>query len=75
MRGHHDVHVVRGGDRWRVRQGGRTLSRHYTQATAVKVARRTAKRDCVELTTHGRDGRIRSKESYGREGRTRDTER
>ena len=77
MTRHPDIHVVVEPDRdfWRVRRGGRILSKHYTQSTAVKVARRVARRDHVELVTHGRDGRIRSKDSYGREGRWRDTER
>jgi hypothetical protein len=41
----------------------------------VRAGRRTAKRDHVELVMHGRDGRIRSKDSYGIESTTPDTER
>ena len=72
-----DVHVI--GNhvrcRWKVTQRGRTLSAHRTQATAVKAAKRVARRDCVDLVTHGRDGRIRSKDSFGNESAARDTER
>lgn len=65
----HDVHVTKtpGGSRWRVSQGGETISTHNTQSTAVDVGRREAKRDSVDLVTHGRDGRIRSKDSFGRD--------
>jgi hypothetical protein len=73
----HDVHVVFEPTlrRWRVMRGSRTASRHRRQSTAIGFGRRAARRDCVELVTHARTGRIRSKDSYGREGRQRDSER
>ena len=76
MTRHHDVHVSADPDRrsWKVAQGGRTLSNHRTQTTAVNAGKRRARRDQVDLVTHGRDGRIRSKDSYGNETTTRDTE-
>ena len=70
-----DVHVI--GNRvrsWKVTQGGRTLSNHRTQETALTAARRVARRHRVDLVTHGRNGRIRSKDSYGNESAARDTE-
>lgn len=72
-----DVHVVfdRLHDRWRVMRGSRTVSRHFWQSSAIRAGKRAAKRECVELVTHGKRGRIRSKDSYGREGRGRDSER
>ena len=72
----HDVHVTAGLDRaaWTVTQGGRTLSNHRTQRNAVSAGTRRARRDHVDLVTHGRNGRIRSKESYGNERTNRDTE-
>jgi hypothetical protein len=42
---------------------------------AIRFGKRAARRDCVELVTHARTDRIRSKDSYGREGRQRDSER
>ena len=76
MKRRRDVHVaaseVRSG--WKVTQGGRTLSNHRTQTTAVTAARRVARRNGVDLVTHGRDGRIRSKDSFGNESSGRDTE-
>ena len=75
MTKHHDVHVVTNRPRrWKVTQGGRTLSHHRTQTGAVSAAKREARRDRVDLVTHGCDGRIRSKDSYGNEGPARDTE-
>ena len=63
----HDVHVSKsvGGSSWKVSKGGSTLSTHRTQSNAIDAARREAKRDRVDLVTHGRDGRIRSKDSFG----------
>ena len=76
MTRHHDVHVSADRDlhRWRVTRGGRVMSRHRTQPTAVRTARREARRRRVDLITHGRDGRIRSKDSYGDERTTGDSE-
>ena len=71
-----DVHVVSSGTGWwRVTRTGRINSRHRTQRRALVVGTRLARRECVELVTHGRNGRIRSKDSYGRERSTRDRER
>jgi hypothetical protein len=70
-----NVHVI--GNRvhiWKVTQGGRTLSKHRTQTTALTAAKRVARRYRVDLVTHDRNGRIRSKDSYGNESAARDTE-
>ena len=72
-----EVQVLRnaGSSRWIVASRGRTLSRHRWQRTAVAAAIRTAKRRRVDVLTHTRNGRIRSKDSYGNESRVRDSER
>ena len=71
-----DVHVIankaRGG--WIVTRAGQILSRHRTQQRARRTGGRLARRTHVDLVTHGRDGRIRSKDSYGNERTIRDTE-
>ena len=70
-----DVHVIANrGRNWKVTQGGHTLSNHRTQETALAAARRAARRTGVDLVTHGRNGRIRSKDSFGNESAARDTE-
>ena len=76
MRKRHDIHVSsdRGPTRWKVSRGGTTLSVHRTQANALKAAMCKAKRTRVDVVTHGRDGRIRSKDSYRNETCIRDTE-
>ena len=65
----HDVHVtkVTGGSRWKVSQGGSNLSTHNTQGNAIMRGRSVARRNAAELVIHGRDGRIRSKDSYGKD--------
>ena len=50
---------------WNVDRGGTTISRHRTQATAIDKATPIAKREQTDLIIKGRDGRIRSKDSYG----------
>ena len=61
-------HVVpRNDGRWAVKSAGseRASSIHDKQSEAIKVARDTAREQGTELVIHGRDGRIRAKDSYG----------
>jgi len=60
-------HVVRHKDGWAVRGAGsqRATSVHPTQRAAVDVAREIARAQRTELFVHGRDGRIRERDSYG----------
>ena len=51
----------------KVTQGGSRLSDHHNQRNAIVAGRGEVKRDRVDLVVHGRDGRIRSKDSYGRD--------
>jgi len=71
-----DVHVVKqpGKSGWDVRQGGEVQSSHRTQGAAIDRGISQAKTDKADVVVHGRDGRIRSKDSYGDETRVRDTE-
>jgi len=71
-----DVHVVKqkDGSGWDVTQGGDPQSSHRTQGAAIDKGRRVARRDAVDLVVHGRDGKIRSKDSYGNETTRKDTE-
>jgi hypothetical protein len=74
-KGSKDVHVVKNPDRgWDARKGSRVLSTSRTQASAIKKGKARAVRDRVDLVVHGRDGKIRSKDTYGKESRRRDTE-
>lgn len=70
----HNVHVSFGNGWWRVTRTGRVGSRHHTQRRAIAAGIKLARRTRGELVTHGRDGRIRSKDSYGPEGAGPDRE-
>ena len=74
MRKSRDVHVLSTESGWRVAQSGRTVSNHRTQRRAIAVGAPLARQSGVDLVTHGRDGCIRSKDTYGREGSARDLE-
>jgi uncharacterized protein YdaT len=60
-------HVVSRGMGWAVRGEGneRDTSHHDTQANAIERVREIAKNQKSEVVIHGRDGRIRDKDSYG----------
>lgn len=60
-------HVVTHPGGWAVRgeNNSRATSVHDTQALAIKAARGIAQHQHSELVIHGRDGKIRDKDSHG----------
>lgn len=62
-----DIHVVPHPAGWATRKEGasRSGSISNTQKEAQQKARQQAKREKVEVVTHGRDGKIRDSDSYG----------
>jgi len=54
-----------GDKRWTVKVGGETQSTHQKQSTAIDKATKIAKDLETDLTVRGRNGTIRSKDSYG----------
>lgn len=60
-------HVVPHEDGWAVRGAGstRASSVHQTQQEAIQAAREIAQNQRTELFIHGRDGRIRERDSHG----------
>ena len=60
-------HVVPSGRNWSIRKAGssRATKTFTTQQEAIKKAREIAKQQGTELYIHGRDGRIRERDSYG----------
>lgn len=60
-------HVVRRDDGWAVRgeTNSRDTSHHPTQQDAIAAARAIAQRQQSDVVIHGRDGRIRDRDSYG----------
>ena len=59
--------VVRHGDKWAVKGEGneRATKVTDTQKQAINVAKEIAQNQKSELIIQGRDGKIRSKDSYG----------
>ena len=62
-------HVVPHQDGWAVKSAGagRAGSVHETQADAISTARHAAQEQKSEMFIHGRDGRIRERNTYGRD--------
>ena len=62
-----NIHVVPKGNRWAVKQERKEnpLSTHRTQELARQSAVPIAKEKRAEVVTHGKDGKIRDKDSYG----------
>ena len=60
-------HVVPRGNKWAVRKAGaERVTRHFdTQQEAIEVARGIARNQGGEVFIHGRDGRIRERDTYG----------
>ncbi|MFA6965534.1 DUF2188 domain-containing protein [Bosea sp. (in: a-proteobacteria)] len=60
-------HVVPNGDKWSVRRAGasRASGTFETQREAIDRGRSIAQNQGTELYIHGRDGRIRERNSYG----------
>ena len=64
-----NIHVVLQGDIWLVRKedASRAMSVHETQREAVDIARKIARAQKVQLVIHGRNGRVRERNIYGRD--------
>ena len=62
-----NLHVVQNRNGWAVKAEkiAQPLSKHYTQANAIAKATELARANNVELLIHGRDGRIRERNSFG----------
>ena len=60
-------HVVPHSDGWAVRKSGadRVTEVFKTQQEAIDRARDISKNQETEMFTHGRDGRIRERDSFG----------
>ena len=60
-------HVVPSAGGWKVIKSGttRASSLHTTQSGAIEAATRVARNQKTDLYIHGRDGRIRERNSFG----------
>ena len=61
------VHVVPRAGNWAVRRSGaeRDSSPHRTQEAAIRFGRSAAQREKNRAVIHGRNGRIRDRDSFG----------
>lgn len=61
-------HIVKRPDGWAVRGEGnqRDTSHHKTQEDAFEAAREIAKNQGGDTITHGEDGKIRERNTYGK---------
>ena len=64
-----DVHVVPSGEQWACEVGGNNRSTHDTQGEAIKQGRFLAEEQNSELVIHGKDGKIREKDTHGNDPR------
>lgn len=63
-----DVHVVPGDSGWDVKVEGGPGGKHYaTENEAVKAGRTLARGNRSQHIVHGRDGRVRQRDTYGRD--------
>ena len=60
-------HVVKNPDGWAVKGAGNSRATVVkpTQGAAIRAAIPIAKREKSDVVIHGRDGRIRDRDSYG----------
>ena len=65
--GKRNQHIVPRDDGWAVRGAGsqRASSVHRTQREAIDAGREIARNQGTELFIHGKDGRIRERDSHG----------
>ena len=64
-----NIWVTPHGEYWAVKREGslRAIRRFDTQSEATDWGRQRAKADKVELFVEGRDGKVRERDSYGRD--------
>lgn len=62
-----DVRVSKSGTEWKVTQNSGTISTHQKRSTAIDRGQKEARQDKVDLVTHRRDGKTRSKDSHGKD--------
>jgi hypothetical protein len=65
-------HVVHHGEGWAVKGAGNSKATKVTptQQMAINIAVGIAKNQNSEVVIHGRDGKIRDKDSYGKDPTT-----
>lgn len=69
--GHDNHHITPHPDGWAVQRSGSERPSHVfdTQQQAIDRGREISRNQGTELVIHGRDGRIREKDSHGNDPR------
>ncbi|OFS24057.1 DUF2188 domain-containing protein [Corynebacterium sp. HMSC04H06] len=62
-----NYNVSPNGDKWKFQRKGssKPIKKFDTQKDAIEYGRPIARNQKAEFTIHGRDGQIRSRDSYG----------
>lgn len=69
---HNNHHITPHADGWAVQRSGSERPSHVfdTQQQAIDKGREISRNQGTELVIHGRNGRIREKDSHGNDPRT-----
>jgi hypothetical protein len=59
---------------WDLKKGKEVVKNFSTQAEAAEKGKTLAKKEQTDLTVMGKNGQIRSKDSYGNESKKKDKE-
>jgi len=62
-----NVFVIKGEGEWKLQVGSSVVSTYQKQGDAAEAGKSVAKSLGTDLVIQGRDGRFRSKDSYGRD--------
>lgn len=64
-----NVHVVQSTNGWQVKEAGtgRVLATLSTQSEAIAYATSIARANYTEMLIHGRDGKIRERNTFGKD--------
>jgi hypothetical protein len=64
-------HVVKRGDKWVVKGVGNQRATRVVESRskAIRIARKIARNQGSDVVIHGRDGKIRARDIYGRDHR------
>ncbi len=62
-----NIHITPSHDAWQIKRAGgqRASAKFKTQAEAIQKATAMARSDSSELFIHGRNGRIRERNTFG----------
>lgn len=62
-----NIHIIKKDKEWIIKKAGnkKASASFDTQKKAIDYGRRIAKKDTVEILIHGKNGKIRERDTYG----------